>query len=76
MVRLRVGAVAKEKGVSKSKLSRDSDLSLWTIRALWNPDYNASIKTLAIVARALEVRVCDLIEEGDEEEESGRKRRR
>lgn len=54
-----------------ARVSRLSDLSLWTIRAMWrDPMYDAGIQTLAKVARALGVRVSDLLEE-DEDEATG-----
>lgn len=68
MVRLRVRALAEEKGISMARLSRLSDLSLWTIRSMWrDPMYDAGIQTLAKVARAMGVRVRDLLEEGEDE---------
>ena len=71
MVRLRVRALAEEKGISMARLSRLSDLSLWTIRSMWrDPMYDAGIQTLAKVARAMGVRVRDLLEE-DEDEATG-----
>jgi lambda repressor-like predicted transcriptional regulator len=68
MVRLRVRALAEEKGISMARLSRLSDLSLWTIRSMWrDPMYDAGIQTLAKVARAMGVRVSELLEEGEDE---------
>ena len=62
MVRLRVRELAEERGIGKAKLSRLSDLSIWTIRAMWSdPGYDAGIQTLAKVARALNVCVIPRI---------------
>ncbi len=62
MVRLRVRALAEEKGISMARLSRLSDLSLWTVRSMWrDPMYDAGIQTLAKVARAMDVSVSALL---------------
>lgn len=68
MVRLRVDQICREKGISKSALARMANVSIWTARALFDPEFDTSIQTLGKVARALNVRVCDLIEEGEGEE--------
>jgi DNA-binding Xre family transcriptional regulator len=66
--RLRVKDVAQERGISRAKLGRLSDLSDWTMRAVWkNPYYNIGLQTLARIARALDVSIYDLIEESPAE---------
>ena len=75
MVQLKVRALAEEKGISMAKLSRLSDLSLWTVRAMWrDPSYDAGIQTLAKVARALEVSVCALLQEDEDSTEASARR--
>jgi DNA-binding Xre family transcriptional regulator len=75
MVQLKVRALAEEKGISMAKLSRLSDLSLWTVRAMWrDPGYDAGIQTLAKVARALEVSVCALLQEDEDSTEASARR--
>lgn len=64
MVKLRVKEVADSKGISMSKLSRMSDVSYNTILALFhNPQHDVSILVLDRLAQALQVSICDLLEE-------------
>jgi DNA-binding Xre family transcriptional regulator len=64
MVRLRVKQVAKEKGISMGKLSRQADLDYNTVKRLFDdPHYSPTIDTLHKVAVVLGVTVNDLIEE-------------
>ena len=72
-VRLRVKEVAKEKGVSMSRLSHDTYLAFSTIRSIYkNPFKAVSTDTLKKLADALEVSIFDLLEEvpDDIEEDS------
>ncbi|HVB20618.1 MAG TPA: helix-turn-helix transcriptional regulator [Ktedonobacteraceae bacterium] len=63
-MRLRIKEVAEERGFNMSSLSRASDVSFRTIKRLWkDPTQSANTYTLERIARALNVRVADLIEE-------------
>lgn len=63
-IHLRVKEIAQSKGISQGKLSRLSDISLNTIRRIWSEEgYVTTTETLEKLARALGVRVVDLIEE-------------
>jgi DNA-binding Xre family transcriptional regulator len=63
MVRLRVKELAKERGISLSRLSRISDVSYKTVQAMWrNPDQGFNTKTLERIAKALQVEMGDLFE--------------
>ena len=65
-MRLLIRDYCTRHGISQSKLSRLSDVSLKGIRAAWNdPYHNIELHTLEKIAHALEVRVCDLIEEDE-----------
>jgi DNA-binding Xre family transcriptional regulator len=64
MTRLRVKEVAQEKGFTMAKLQRAADINLKTMQTIWhNPYHDASFKTLDKIAKVLEVRVTDLIED-------------
>ncbi len=64
MVRLKVKEVAEAKGFSAGKLSRAADLDRNTVRKLYEDGrYSPTIDTLHRVARALGVKIADLIEE-------------
>jgi len=64
MVRLKVKEIAKNKGISMSKLSRIADVSYNTILAIYqNPHHDASLYILDRISRALNVSICDLIEQ-------------
>jgi transcriptional regulator with XRE-family HTH domain len=64
MYRLKVREVAKERGISMSKLSRVSDVSYATIQEIYrNPTHDASLIIMDRIAGALGVSICDLIEE-------------
>ncbi len=66
MVRLRVKEVAKKKGISMGKLSRDADVSYRTIQRIYNePDYLPTIPTLERIAKVLSVPISELYEETD-----------
>jgi DNA-binding Xre family transcriptional regulator len=68
MIRLRVREIAEQKGMSRTKLSRLSDTNYKTINMIWkNPAYEkVGTTTLGRLAKALGVRVVDLIEETPE----------
>jgi DNA-binding Xre family transcriptional regulator len=64
MVILKVREVAESKGINMSKLSRIADVSYNTTQALFhNPQHDVSIYILERIAKALNVKICDLIEE-------------
>ncbi|MFL5705683.1 MAG: helix-turn-helix domain-containing protein [Ktedonobacteraceae bacterium] len=64
MVRLKVREIAESKGINMSKLSRIADVSYNTTQALFhNPRHDVSIYILERIAKALNVKICDLIEE-------------
>lgn len=65
MARLKIKEVAVTHGIQNAaELSREAKIAYSTAYALWgNPDYSANFDTLKAIARALHVRVSDLIEE-------------
>jgi len=64
MIRLRVRVIAEQRGISRTKLSRLSDTNYKTVDMIWkNPYKEVGTTTLERIARALGVRVIDLIEE-------------
>ncbi len=71
-IRLRVDEIIKERGISRAKLSRMSDLAYNTIiDVCQRPEHPVSIVTLEKIARALKLNVSDLYtvlpdEEGEE----------
>jgi len=63
MIRLRLKEVLQEKKISQSKLSRLADVSISTIQEMYhNPYHDAVLSTLDRIAKALDVKVCDLYE--------------
>jgi DNA-binding Xre family transcriptional regulator len=68
-MRLRIREVAEERGFNMSSLSRASDVSFRTVKRLWkDPTQSANTYTLERIARALSVRVADLIDDTVPEE--------
>ena len=64
MAKLRVKEVAKEKGISMGKLSRAADVDMNTLRRVYDDArYSPTLATLEKLARALGVKIADLIEE-------------
>ena len=66
MVRLRVKEVAEAQNLDIAKLARKADMAYATVYKVWHgqlSDKGVGILTLAKIARALGVRVVDLIEE-------------
>ncbi len=62
-VKLRIKEVAEAKGFTQTKLSRQAELQYPTVHGLWtNPYRDASINTLAKIARALRVDIRELYE--------------
>lgn len=67
MARLRVKEVAKQKGISLGKLSRQADIAYRTIQRISNdPNYFPTIPTLEKIAKVLGVSIRDLIEDDPE----------
>ena len=67
MVRIRVREIAEQKGISRTKLSRLSDTNYKTVDLIWKDPYREiGTVTLERLAKALGVKVVDLIEEVDE----------
>jgi DNA-binding Xre family transcriptional regulator len=63
MVRLRIKEVAQARGFTQNSLSRATDISLNTIRKLWNKPYsNVTVETLHKIARVLKVDINELTE--------------
>jgi len=63
-VRLRVKAVAKEKGIGIGKLQRSADVAYNTVKRMFkDPYYITTTETLGKIARALGVSPGELIEE-------------
>ncbi len=63
MYRLKVKEVAESKGIGIAKLSRLADVSIISVRKMWrNPDYKPGLDTLEKIAKALGVRLEDLLE--------------
>jgi len=75
MAKLRVDQVAKERGMNLSQLQRKADIAMRTARRYWfntqsgnttgEPLKEISFEVLGAIAKALEVRVIDLITEED-----------
>ena len=66
MIRIKVREIAEQKGMSRTKLSRLADTNYKTVAEIWkNPHKDVGTLTLERLAKALGVRVVDLIEETD-----------
>ncbi len=66
MAKLRVKEVAKEKGISMGKLSRAADVDMNTLRRVYDDTkYSPTLATLEKLAKALGVKIADLIEENE-----------
>ena len=65
MYRLRIRELAEARGLDQSKLSRRADISLRTIHKLWSDkeDVEAELSTLRKIARVLDVKLTDLIQD-------------
>lgn len=64
MVRLKVKEIAESKHINMSQLSRKADISYATVQALFhNPYHDVSIYILDRIAQALEVPICDLLDD-------------
>jgi len=68
MVKLKIKEVAVSKGISMSRLSRIADVSYNTLLTIYhNPHHDVSIYILERIAKALQVSICDLLDEKSEE---------
>jgi len=66
VIRIRVREIAEQKGISRTKLSRLADTNYKTVDMIWkNPYKEIGTITLERLAKALGVKVIDLIEEED-----------
>lgn len=64
MVRLKIKEVAEMKGVNMAKLSRLADVGYTTTQTLFHdPSHDVSLYILERIAKALDVSICDLIDE-------------
>ena len=64
MIRLKAKEIAQAKGISQGRLSRIADIDVKTIRRIFrDPTEIITTETLDKLATALEVSVCDLIEQ-------------
>jgi DNA-binding Xre family transcriptional regulator len=71
MIRLKVKEVAKEKGVSQSRLGRMADIDVKTMRRIFTtPTTPITTPTLDRIAKALGVDASTLIESIPDEDES------
>jgi DNA-binding Xre family transcriptional regulator len=67
MARLKVQEVAEQKGISMSKLQRTADIAYRTIKLIYkDPHRDINLSTLEKLAKALGVKICDLIDEADD----------
>ena len=61
-IRILLREVAKEKGLSQSKLMRKADVDIRTIQRIYRDPYtNITLETLDKLATALACDACDLI---------------
>jgi transcriptional regulator with XRE-family HTH domain len=68
VVRLRIRELAEERGWNAAKLARRADLSNNAVYGIWNGETtDPGLLTLAAIARALEVKIRDLIDEDEEQ---------
>ncbi len=68
MIRLKVKEIAEQKKISMTRLSRIADVNYKTVRAMFfDPYRDAAYSTLLKLAKALNVRVEDLVEEEPDE---------
>lgn len=70
MYRLKIRQIAEERGLSRSRLSRISDVDIKVIRrAFKNEQESITLPVLDRIARALKIDISDLIESLPETEE-------
>lgn len=70
MYTLKVKEIAESRHIGIAKLSRLADVSIISVRKMWrNPNYKPGLDTLEKIAKALGVRVEDLLEYTPDEEE-------
>jgi DNA-binding Xre family transcriptional regulator len=67
MIRLRIKEESENQKLDMAKLSRRADVAYRTIVRVWkNPEHDITMRTLVKIAKALGVKVVDLIEETEE----------
>ena len=68
MAKLCVKEIAQQKGFSMGKLSRAADVDMHTLgRVYHDVDYSPTLYTLEKLAKALGVKIADLIVEDEEQ---------
>jgi DNA-binding Xre family transcriptional regulator len=68
MIRIKLREILDERKLSQSKLSRISDVSLNTIQLLCRDPYrDPFLSTIERLAKALNLRMCDLYEIEDDQ---------
>ena len=71
MAKLRVKEIAQEKGISRGKLSRLADVDPTTMKRVYDdPHYSPTLITLEKLAKALGVKIGDLIDDEADEASS------
>jgi DNA-binding Xre family transcriptional regulator len=69
MIRLKVKEIAEQKRISMTRLSRIADVNYKTVRAMfYDPYRDVAYSTLLKMAKALNVRIEDLVEVTPDEE--------
>ncbi len=64
MARLKVKEIAQQKGISRGKLSRLADVDPTTMKRVYDdPQYSPTLFTLEKLAKALGVKIGDLVED-------------
>ena len=64
MARLRVKEIAQQKGISRGKLSRLADVDPNTMKRVYDDSqYSPTLMTLEKLAKALGVKIGDLVED-------------
>jgi ribosome-binding protein aMBF1 (putative translation factor) len=71
-VRLRVAEVARERKLSDLELAHLSSVGVSVIRRMFTSSGNVYLTQLAKVAAALDVKVCELIDEQTKEAKDGK----
>ena len=68
MARLKVKEIAQQQGISRGKLSRLADVDPTTMKRVYDdPTYSPTLFTLEKLAKALGVKIGDLIEDVPDE---------
>ena len=68
MAKLRVKEIAEARGWNAARLARKADLSNTAMYGIWNgTTTDPGLQTLAAIARVLEVKIADLIDESEDQ---------